>query len=210
MEYTIQTFTSGHGEVKVDEHEALRYLGYGKNIPDSQTSELIKVCSAELENIISAKCCYTRVPVILNAKTVNLGFGDIQSNALCKNLEGCIEAWLFAATIGIDVDRLILRQSKTSPTKSMICDALASSAIEFWCDEINNRLCVDIHCRPRFSPGYGDFDIKYQKDFIIHLDTNRKIGLTLTDSMLMTPTKSVTAAIGICDNKNIACGECQK
>ena len=31
------------------------------------------------------------------------------------------------------------------------------------------------------------------------MDTHRKIGLSLTDSLLMTPSKSVTAIIGVTD-----------
>ena len=50
--------------------------------------------------------------------------------------------------------------------------------------------------RPRFSPGYGDFDIRYQKSIMRMLDCAKNIGLTMTDSYMMTPTKSVTAVIG--------------
>ena len=49
----------------------------------------------------------------------------------------------------------------------------------------------------RFSPGYGDFDLKYQKDILEYLDANKKIGISLTDSLMMIPTKSITAIIGI-------------
>jgi hypothetical protein len=198
MNYSINTFFSANGEIKADEREALRYLGYGRNVPDEKTQALIAECKAELERIISAKCCYIKVPVILEESTLNIGFGEIQSKALINNLKGCTQAFIFAATIGIGADRLIVKYERTSPSKAVVIDALASSAIEAWCDKINNQLCENLKSRPRFSPGYGDFDIKHQKDIIALLDTSRKIGLSLTDSMLMTPTKSVTAIIGIC------------
>ena len=38
-----------------------------------------------------------------------------------------------------------------------------------------------------------------QKDIFKILDCSKKIGLTLTDSLLMSPTKSVTAIVGIKD-----------
>ena len=53
------------------------------------------------------------------------------------------------------------------------------------------------YLRPRFSPGYGDFDIQYQKPLMQMLDCAKTIGLTMTDSFMMTPTKSVTAVIGM-------------
>ncbi len=51
--------------------------------------------------------------------------------------------------------------------------------------------------RPRFSPGYGDLAIDAQKDIFALLDCERQIGLTLGDSLLMSPGKSVTAFAGI-------------
>ncbi len=197
MDYSVNTLFAASGEIKAEEREALRYLGYGKNMPDEKTQALIAECKAELERVITAKCCYMRTDVFIKEDTLDFGFGEIQSKALSKNLAGCTGAFIFAATIGIGVDRLILKYEKTSPSKAVVIDALASSAIEVWCDKINRQLCKGMHSKPRFSPGYGDFDIKHQKDIMALLDASRKIGLSLTDSMLMTPTKSVTAVIGI-------------
>ena len=68
--------------------------------------------------------------------------------------------------------------------------------------------------RPRFSPGYGDFDIHHQDDILRMLDTAKKIGLTMTDSYMLTPTKSVTAIIGISDTQEKChikgCEACEK
>lgn len=215
MAFVIQSISCERGSVKTIQSEAIRYLGYGKNKSDLQAENLITECKNELESILSAKACYTRVPVCFGTDSLNLGFGDIQSKALRKNLTGCSEAWLFAATIGLEADRLIAKTSRVSPAKSVIIDALASSAIEWWCDEINRKLCADEHCRPRFSPGYGDFDLGFQKNFLALLNTNIKIGLTLTESMLMAPSKSVTAVIGIGERTNIInepniCTTCKK
>ena len=59
-----------------------------------------------------------------------------------------------------------------------------------------------LYLRPRFSPGYGDFDICYQEPIVRMLNCAKTIGLTLTDSFMMTPTKSVTAVIGISTQKD--------
>ena len=53
-----------------------------------------------------------------------------------------------------------------------------------------------IYTKNRFSPGYGDFDIVYQKDIFAILDCPKRIGLTLNSSLMMSPSKSVTAIIG--------------
>ena len=51
--------------------------------------------------------------------------------------------------------------------------------------------------RPRFSPGYGDFSLEHQREFFRILEVQKKIGVTLTESLLMMPSKSVTAVIGL-------------
>ena len=71
-----------------------------------------------------------------------------------------------------------------------------------------------LHPVPRFSPGYGDFPLEAQKDIFRTLDCSRKIGLTLNESLLMSPSKSVTAIVGLSpcagpEPKN-RCSQCGK
>jgi hypothetical protein len=54
-----------------------------------------------------------------------------------------------------------------------------------------------MHLRPRFSPGYNDFDIAHQTDLLRMLQAHKRIGLSETKSHMLTPLKSVTAVIGI-------------
>ena len=51
--------------------------------------------------------------------------------------------------------------------------------------------------RPRFSPGYGDLPLVVQKEFMTLLDCAHLIGINLNESLLMSPSKSVTAVIGM-------------
>ena len=69
------------------------------------------------------------------------------------------------------------------------------------------------HLRPRFSAGYGDLSLSVQKDIFSVLDCARKIGLTLNDSLIMSPSKSVTAVVGISDTPSCdghKCKSCDK
>ena len=66
----------------------------------------------------------------------------------------------------------------------------------------NDEMKIDyenkhLFLRSRFSPGYGDLGLEMQKDIFAVLDCPRKIGLSLNESLLMSPSKSVTAIIGI-------------
>ena len=90
--------------------------------------------------------------------------------------------------------------------KSVVLQACAAAYLEEYCDELQLQIGEELEAqkkwlRPRFSPGYGDFDIHHQDDILRMLDTAKKIGLTMTESYMLTPTKSVTAVIGISDTQ---------
>ena len=187
------------GELRADRSEALRYLGYGKNSPDEAVLELLDSCEKELLDSCQARACWARVPVSFPSEhSVDLGFGPIESVSLAKHLKGCHSALLFAATIGIGADRLVARWSRLRPSRSAVLDALGSSAVECWCDDVERELTKDEekHC-DRFSPGYGDFPLHHQKALMHCLDMGRLLGISLSDSLLMKPAKSVTAVIGL-------------
>lgn len=194
--------------------EAFRYMGCKSGNADDELLALVKQCEKELMKCISPVCCYLYSDIrFISESEVDLGFGAVKSRELSKHLSGCRGAFLFAATIGIGADRLIAKYSRISPAKSVIIDSLGSSAAESWCDHAESIITagIDKHCS-RFSPGYGDLSLSHQTDFMRVLNMNRKLGITLSDSLLMTPTKSVTAIIGIgadnrtCGGKCAACG----
>ena len=97
--------------------------------------------------------------------------------------------------------------------------AAATAMLEDYCDELcreQQETCEKegLYLRPRFSPGYGDFPLNVQEDILSALEAGKRIGIKLTDSLLMVPTKSVTAVMGVspkpyrCDVKG--CEACQK
>ncbi len=183
--------------------EVFRYLGYHNNVPDQMVQKIAFDCVTELLDNCSMKeidkryCC-----TVENGKIIIDNHMIIESKNLSKNLADCKEVILFAATIGIQADRLIKKYSFLEISKAVVMQAAAAAVIEEYCDQCQRRIETELEkenlfLRPRFSPGYGDFDLKHQKDMISLLDCTRKIGLTLTDSLLLAPSKSVTAIMGI-------------
>ncbi len=125
-----------------------------------------------------------------------------RSEKLRKNLQGCDRAVLFAATIGSGIDRLIRRYEKADPKLGLLLQGLGAERVESLCDAFNEEVKevskeTGRETRMRFSPGYGDLPIEVQKVFLPLLDAERRLGITLSDSCLMAPSKSVTAIIGI-------------
>lgn len=185
-------------EIKPDKKEAFRYMNC-KNDCDSETlQELYNECLQEYKKIASYKAVYKKTSVQFKENdVVDLGFCQIQNENLYKNLSGCESAYVFAATAGLGADRLIMRYNKISPAKAMICDSMASSAVEVWCDMVNAEISAFGETKPRFSPGYGGVSLEYQKDVLSFLEAEKRLGITLSDSLLMIPAKSVTAFVGV-------------
>ncbi len=162
------------------------------------TDSAIELCKAKLAETLDCRFCALRVHVTYpEPDTVNLGFGNIKTHALYRNLSGAPEAFLFAVTIGIGVDRLLEKLARLSPAEHFITDALASAYAEAACDYADKKISAGLDCLPRFSPGYGDLPLDVQPPLLAALDAGRKLGITLNKSFLMTPLKSVTAVMGI-------------
>lgn len=194
----IELRSADFEEVTINKNEAFRYIGLRIKDADDTVKALYDECLSLFSGAVNFRACFTKTDVaFLGDGELDLGFGNFKSYNLEKNLDGCNEAYIFAATAGIGVDRLISRYSVISPSKSVVIDAIGSAAIEGFCNKLNNELKKGVFSKPRYSPGYGDLDIKQQKNILDFVDAHRKIGIALSDSYMMTPTKSVTAIIGI-------------
>lgn len=178
----------------VDTREALRYAGYLSRIEeqDELISRLDEAISL-IEGRLTPRVCFCELDV---SSCDFLGSLDIK-----KNLRQSQSIILFAATIGIELDRLIAKYSVISPATALLLQSLGNERIEALCDAFNEdmrkkKLSQGFNLRPRFSPGYGDLPIEYQKT-VFELLSPSRIGITLNDSYFMTPSKSVTAIIGV-------------
>ncbi len=209
----IKTYTN----IEFNKKEILRYSGC-KSCND-EINGLIESCLEECKDKCIYKVSFREFNISFDKDTLDLSFAKVNSKGLKKNLDGCFKIILFAATVGIDIDRLIMRYSRSNPAKALIFQAIGAERIEALCDAFNEDMRQDflkqgLYLRPRFSPGYGDLPLALQKDIFRVLDCQRKIGLTLNESLLMSPSKSVTAIIGVseqCRNSSGSkCKSCNK
>lgn len=206
--------------IAVDRSEVLRYLGYRGGQIEDAVEQSIDRCTADLLAAVQPRGTYRRFALAHpSPDMLEIDGLQVHSVNLSRNLKGCGSVYLMAATLGVEADRRITRACAVRMSDAVIYQAVAATLIEAYCDELNDAIRAQaaekgLYCHPRFSPGYGDFDIKHQRDFIRLLDTPRKIGLTVTDSCLLAPIKSVTAVIGVsdvaqpCHRKG--CEECEK
>lgn len=194
-----------------DKKEILRYAGCKE--ADKGTERLLDECLKECENAFSYRVCYR----VFEKEKFLQSFGG-NSQDLKKNLYNCAYAIVFAATVGLSIDRLIAKYATISSAKALLFQAIGAERIEAlsdcFCEDVRKRAAEKgVYPRPRFSPGYGDFPLEAQEEIFRSLDCSRKIGLSLTESLLMTPTKSVSAVVGLSRKEEpckTACENCLK
>ena len=125
-----------------------------------------------------------------------------QGKDVCRMLSGCHEAVLLAVTLGAGSERMLLKAQAKSSTEAVLLDAVLSAAIEAVCDAQEAALRVELAARgmyltDRFSPGYGDMPLAQTREICAVLSADKTIGLTVSQSGIMIPRKSVTAIMGV-------------
>jgi len=198
-------YNKSYNPPPVDKNEVLRYAGVRSDVP-----ELYGVLDSSVDEAmakLSYKACYREFPISFTGDIIDLGFTSVSSRSLSNRLAGCEGIILFAATVGVGIDRLIARYSRVNPTRSLLLQSIGRERVEALCDLFEKEISDELSrrgflTRPRFSPGYGDLPLSMQRDVFSALDCNRRIGLALNDSLLMSPSKSVTAIIGFAKRRN--------
>ena len=180
-------------EIAIDSLELTARIGAGLNY----SNEKIAVCTESFNKAVNYRYAYVKTPVKVDQNVCDFGFSKIESENLSDLLCGCDNAFLLAVSVGIGVDRLITRLEATSKADAFFTDSIASAAVESFCDYINEKICKDLNCTKRFSPGYGDVPLAFQKDLLERLNSPSSVGISLNSSLLMSPMKSITAIIGI-------------
>ena len=186
------------GEVSISPDKAFRLLGITGE--DARSELLPEILSAleEIKQISKCRLCYDIFSISSSEGMLDLGFARVSSKDLAKNLKSCNKIALVTATVGLELDRLIAKYSRTSPSRAVILQAAGGGIVEEMLDRFEGILQKEgLKLKPRFSCGYGDLELSLQKDIFKALGCEKNIGVYLTDSLLMTPTKSVSAIIGI-------------
>ena len=196
--------------VSLDKLEVLRYLGHNGQEIDSDLNLRINECIKETKNEIDTKYVYQIYDIKkdLNLNTVQFENTNLilKSKDVSELLKDCDKCVLMCATLGFNIEKNIRRYSYNNLTKGIIIDACATTSIEEVCDLVQDSISDKVakegkSLTMRYSPGYGDLDISANRDILNVLDAHRKIGVTVTNTGIMIPRKSVVALIGITNEK---------
>ncbi len=182
--------------------EILRYLGYKGAPADEATEKIIDECVNELKSISKNAFTYSFHSLEIGEDILLSPDVHIQSRALKEHLTGCEKAVVFAATLGTSTEYALYRYGKTDVSRAFVMHACAAAMIEELCDRMEDEIAFKVSAeglflRPRFSPGYGDFSLTHQRDIVALTRCDSRIGVGVTESCLLTPSKSVTGIIGL-------------
>ena len=181
--------------------EILRYLRTSSKTDDERLLSLIDECCDEVNRCVKPKTLHRIFDCTVTEDSVTVGGYVFGSKRLAQNLKGCKRVCIFGATLGTECDRLLRTYSTDDMTRATVLQACLASKIEEVCDSLEDTLkSQGMTLRQRYSPGYFDLDIKENKKIFDLIELTKRIGLTVTDTCQMVPTKSVTAFIGIEDD----------
>lgn len=192
----INVYTKIFDAPELDRAEIRRYARV--SCIERETENMIDSCLKECLGELSYKVCYAELPCSVADDTIDTGAFSVRSAALSRVLRGYDGLIVFAATVGARIDRLIQRCAKLSPARAVIFQAIGAERVESLCKSFSLDLAKEYaEVGNRFSPGYGDLPLEFQRDVFSLILPERYIGVTLSDSLIMSPSKSVTAVLGI-------------
>ena len=181
-------------EISVSDAELSARIGRSVTSSDADVSRAIK----DILAVSNMRFVAARVKILSPCDGVSrLECFSAQSAALSKYFEGSGETFMFMITLGAEVDRLIAKKRALSITDGFLYDAVASAIIESAADIAEKKISGEEKTKNRFSPGYADCPLALQRDFMSVLSADKYIGIKLLDSLLMVPTKSVSAFVAI-------------
>jgi 5-methyltetrahydrofolate--homocysteine methyltransferase len=187
-------------------NEILKYMGH-KGEVDARLDALIFSSLEKLKEVSNPLYVKMELPCTVNGNCVKIDSINIKSEGLAVYLNNCTKVYIFAATLGTAVDRLITQRTKVDSVQALCVQACATAEIEDYCNSIEQELSQNelpqhtfgnkMYLLRRFSPGYSDFSITHQTDILRLLQAQKRICVTETEAHMLTPLKSVTGVIGI-------------
>ena len=199
--YNSKYTLKGGMRMTVNLDEALRYLGV-KADPDGTLHAQMADLAAELQSRITPRYLWRSIDLTCNPGLMENGTKPLPHSALVQSvLTDCTRAAVLVCTLGAEFDLWVRREQARDMSRAVMLDALGSAYVEAGCDAAEDEIRArfpGMHLTDRFSPGYGDFPLDAQPALTAFAGAHR-IGVTVTDSLLMNPQKSVTAVVGIAD-----------
>ena len=196
--------------------EVARVMGYGTEIPEDIINENVERMLAIAAEKATPSCYYSIVEVELLDRGLRIGDVVFETDKIIARLmKGADKVAMFLATAGMGFENWVHELKEQGDYLDMyIADSLGTCIVEQAGDYMERLLEKELgtlkHTN-RFSPGYCGWHVSEQKKFFSFLPPGI-CGVTLRESCLMTPIKSISGIIGIGPDvkaKTYSCNVCE-
>jgi hypothetical protein len=104
---------------------------------------------------------------------------------------------LLCVTLGFGVDRLLQRAAVRAASEQFVLDAYASAFAEAALSLALRKTAEGASLTLGFGVGYGDFPLTAQAPLLAALKARERLSVSLTKTLLMSPSKTITAVFGV-------------
>lgn len=191
---------------KVNKAEALRYVGYAGQLIDGMLDARVDELIAACETRSAPAFAHASFPVEEAPEGIKLVGTSLvlPGESIAEHLRGARECAVMACTLGLANERAAAHYKAKSMLDAVVFGAAGSSLVECVADACEAAVMASAAARGlranwRFSPGYGDLPLSLQPEILRVLGAEKRLGLNCTPTYLLTPTKSVTALVGLFD-----------
>lgn len=188
--------------------EVLRYVGYAGQEMTPELDARVDAVIARVEQEQQARG-YFRIYNLGDVEQREGVWGRpvegttlfFAGDSIVEYLTGAHACALMVCTCGVQSEQALRSVQRQSMLDGVLYASTLTDMVERGADRIEAEVIAYAHeqgwyTNYRYSPGYGDFDLSIQPEFIRVLDAGKLLGITVTDTNFLVPTKSITAVVG--------------
>lgn len=193
---------------EINEERVLRELRISnistlEEMPEQNIARYIKKAIDTAYTLIEPKAVYRTFRLVKGSGKppgVEGSSGLFFGRKIAEMLEPCHFVTLLLVTIGPGLPDRADELKKREPTESFYLEHVGSWMANYLAERVDEKITIECNKNGykttfRYAPGYGDWTLDAQPE-IMRLLESEKIGVSLTETKIMIPRKSVSAAIG--------------
>jgi hypothetical protein len=208
-----------YNDLVIDNNELLRSLGYANTCPNSDSQAIIDELMEELSKICKPRFGFKIVDGEISDRRLRLGPNWFNPDSIIlHSLKNSAQFAIVIATIGAEMDKWIHSYRTDSDImKAFVADTLGSvvaeAIVSFGTEYLSKQVgLLNLKTTNSYSPGYCGWHVSEQHKLFELLPQNF-CGVTLCESSLMLPIKSVSSVVGIGEDvvrREYGCAICKK
>ncbi len=202
----VYEYSFSSDEIKISVSSILNAIGYINGTAPEPVLHSLDELLPRINKLINVKAGFRILDSFhLNEKNDSVFVENVQFNTgaiIAKPLRNSTAAAIFTATAGPEIETMSKDYlSGIDILKGYLLDAIGSEIVELSADLLEIKLQDiasenDLKITNRYSPGYCGWTVKEQHKLFSLLPPNF-CGISLTESALMIPIKSVSGIIGL-------------